>query len=425
MNKRTLIFIASIIIFIILAIFGGWFWYISNAQKVLDITSEGRGFGNELVGFPIGNTYSNIVGTIGSILNGESGIDELTKEQQAPRLWLAGATPVAGIAWTTTEAGAALRFMDMANGNIFDAYPKTSSVIRRTNTLKPQIAEAVLVGDSGVIARYPGEHGIESFYGTITTPTTTISSIGATDAQKLSATGPGTLSEEALPREIITITAKTDGSAIFYITPYKDGVAGYVAKNDGSKASRIWTSSLHEWNAEWTGDSILLVQKAAYGVVGNAYELSTNGNLSLLAGGILGLTAIKNHKGAVLYSTASEAEVALKGIGLKKGSVAPPFATFAEKCTWSTFKTSIVYCAVPKTFPINVSIPDAWYRGEINFSDTIWRFDTETGSVGLVYDPSSNNRSLDILNLTVSSDDAYLGFIDATTGHVWALRTTK
>ena len=81
-----------------------------------------------------------------------------------------------------------------------------------------------------------------------------------------------------------------------------------------------------------------------------------------------------------------------------------------------------MYCAVPQTLP-QAEYPDQWYQGLFSFSDNIWKIDTKTGVVEKILTPSDlRASSLDMINLTLSSDDSYLLFMNKITGTPWVFR---
>jgi hypothetical protein len=232
-----------------------------------------------------------------------------------------------------------------------------------------------------------------------------------------------------LPRNITSIASNQPqkNTSIFYLAPYQGGAAGTLSNANGTNATRIWQSALTGWNSEWVGDHILLSQKSAGGIIGSAYTLSQKGNLRSLISNEPGLFVRENRTtGSILYSTVqSNNTVALTVRNTDGSSIDLPFTTLADKCLWSTRDTITLYCAVPQIIPTNTTLPDAWYRGEIHFSDSWWRFNTKTGSVDEVYNPAASNQSLDILDPVMSEDGSYIGFIDATTGTAWVLRINQ
>ncbi len=94
--------------------------------------------------------------------------------------------------------------------------------------------------------------------------------------------------------------------------------------------------------------------------------------------------------------------------------------TLPEKCVWAG--ESIIYCAVP-TLIAPAQYPDAWYQGEISFSDQIWGINTESGETSLISDPISvpGGESLDAWKLKVDESGRYLFFLNKKDSSFWEL----
>lgn len=423
--KRYSILIATIVIVLIVGAFAGWYFYLHGQQSLIATISNGRGLGQEIVaGLPIGSAYNNVTNAIAGLFGGTETTATST-QREAPRLWQVGSAPTASITWTTSSSTIEARFIDQASGNVFEANPRTSSIVRRTNNLIPKVVEAAWTGERGVIARFIGPRGIESFSAVMVTKTAT-TTFGATAADALTANNPGTLEGVTLPRGIISIAPNPaqKSTAIFYLIPYNNGIAGILAQSNGTNAQRIWTSPLTGWTSSWVGDHIVLNQKPAHNTTGSAYRLSVNGIITPLASNQPGLFVRENPStGAILYSTVGSDNVPKLFTKNAQGVLIElPFRTLADKCVWGT--TSVIYCAVPDTLPED-TLPDAWYRGEVHTSDSWWQFDTNTRSVEEVYDPQSADRSLDILDPVINADGKYIAFIDGATGTAWVLRINE
>jgi hypothetical protein len=87
--------------------------------------------------------------------------------------------------------------------------------------------------------------------------------------------------------------------------------------------------------------------------------------------------------------------------------------TFVDKCVWS--KNNInVYCAVPDD-NISVYEPDLWYKGYTNFTDSVYKINTETGESELIVDPFEYDQDFDLVKLKLDNNEKYLYFIDSKT----------
>jgi len=416
---RIAIPLTIVLIICIVAALGGWYLYLGQKRTDIATVSEGRGLGETLnSSFPIGSAYQNVVGTIGQLF-GQAGIATNAGEaQQVPQLWRVASARAAGIGFVYGTSSVSVRFIDRASGNVFDANLSSGVVERRSNTLLPKIVEAHLVG-SNIITRSSGTAGIDTFFGNL--------KAGTSSKETGVESAPGEVVNTALPRGLLGITPspRVGESRVFYLAPYEGGVAGVIAEANGSKPQRIWTFPITEWTPTWVNDHIILVQKASGGTPGSAYQLSLTGTLTPLIGSIPGLS-LKEHprnRGILYSSVPRDGSPALFAqLGSGNLAVPLPFSTFADKCTWDPSKDSLIYCAVPRIIPANTILPDAWYRGELHFSDAIWKIDVVSGSISMVYDPERNNTALDILDPVISADGMYMTFIDSTTETGWILR---
>ncbi len=91
-------------------------------------------------------------------------------------------------------------------------------------------------------------------------------------------------------------------------------------------------------------------------------------------------------------------------------------AFMPEKCT---FGTKALYCADGNEANDH-GFPDSWYRGELSFTDNLWRVAVDNGEPGLVVDTlDSSGRELDITNLQAGTDDMLLYFTNKNDQSLW------
>jgi hypothetical protein len=95
--------------------------------------------------------------------------------------------------------------------------------------------------------------------------------------------------------------------------------------------------------------------------------------------------------------------------------------TLPEKCTWNKGSAD-VYCAVPN-FIDNALYPDDWYKGEISFSDQIWKVNTITGNAEILADPIlvPGGEDIDGIKLSVDENEKYLFFVNKKDSYLWEL----
>jgi len=108
---------------------------------------------------------------------------------------------------------------------------------------------------------------------------------------------------------------------------------------------------------------------------------------------------------------------------IKKGeSKLLPFETLPEKCVWSNTNIKVIYCAVPKAFPIGETYPDSWYQGLVSFTDSIWMINTDTMAASLIFDiEKESGEQMDVIDVQLDKKDNYLFFTNKTDLTFWSL----
>jgi hypothetical protein len=90
-----------------------------------------------------------------------------------------------------------------------------------------------------------------------------------------------------------------------------------------------------------------------------------------------------------------------------------------EKCTQNT---TLLICAVPTNFEAT-SYPDAWYRGEIAYNDSLWQFDMQTGSSTQLLDfEAATKKQIDVRAITIAKDGYLLE--GKSDGSLWFVQNT-
>ncbi len=94
-------------------------------------------------------------------------------------------------------------------------------------------------------------------------------------------------------------------------------------------------------------------------------------------------------------------------------------ATFAAKTAWSQDGATL-YMAVPKFIPVNSRLPEDFLSGSLATQDAFWAVDINTGATTLLYDPSTENRTINADRLFVDSQGR-LYFVNRYSGHLHRL----
>jgi hypothetical protein len=195
---------------------------------------------------------------------------------------------------------------------------------------------------------------------------------------------------------------------------------GTVFNLSDSKKAQVFDSLFTEWLPFWPNSkTITLTTKASGSVPGYMYALNLdNKALTKVLGGIGGLTTLMSPSGKlVLYGDST--------LGLyvyhmdTKNSERLGVRTLPEKCVWN--KTSDgVYCAVPGVVA-GATYPDSWYRGEVSFSDQIWKINIQNGTASIISDPADIGENIDGIKLGLDRDENYLFFVNKKDSFLWEL----
>ncbi|OHA83997.1 MAG: hypothetical protein A2937_00575 [Candidatus Yonathbacteria bacterium RIFCSPLOWO2_01_FULL_47_33b] len=419
MNRKTLTIIA-LAIFLILMGIGAYFFYFKKAPTTQAPTGAFPG-----EGLPVSGTPG--VGT------GEGEGEAFVPGGAAPlpRLYELHKLPVAGAGFAEVKdkkgavTSIAARYIERGLGHIYETPLNTYTESRIVNETRSRLSEA-LWGNNGksVAIRY--------FDDTESAIKTQILNIGAFTTPAKQATSTEATSEFLnveevfLPDYIPFMALAGDGSdKLFYLENGNASSAGFIATLKNTSVAEIFASTFTEWLPQFPNQKLVtLTTKPSAKVLGHLFFLDTKTkSLTKVLSGINGLTTLTSRDGsAVLYAEIRNGlpELAIYDV-VKKETRQIALQTLPEKCAWSA-KSVIVYCAVPQTLP-QAEYPDQWYQGLFSFSDNIWKIDTKTGVVEKILTPSDlRASSLDMINLTLSSDDSYLLFMNKITGTPWVFR---
>lgn len=423
MKMRTVIeYILAVVLVLILGGLAGWYFFLRSQTNTLKTEGAAKGFGAAI---PLGDPYGSNPDKLDPFPSTgpmQQGTQDGAGGGKSPaQLWQVDAKPVAGELFTGNDNDLRLRYVERATGYVLEADPRTGQVMRLTNTLMPKIYEAFLAETGQIFERSLDTSGnITTFAGTISTTTD-----GATVSSARSLVGSG------LTKNIVSMSAHPESGAIFYILRGPDGAIGVSAEWDGQKQKNIFSSVTVSWRPTVLSDGrIILVQAAADGVPGYAYEIKKDGALSRLLGPVPGLTVRvrpameKNAPNALLWGQSVPG--ALKLFVQTAQDATPvqlPIRTVAEKCVWKPGKELVAYCGVPQGQPAQ-NFLDEWYRGAMHSADALWRIDAGAGTAELLYTPPSNTP-VDIENMVIDDGGNYIAFTNGADKSLWLLRLSK
>ncbi len=432
---------ASIFFGFLLLFIGGLFWYfgsglLSTGSSGVDSTVEDRGF----TFFPFGRGGSTNPTT--PINNGSGGGDTETNttgggtgdintngedEIQIDRLRLVAEVPTAGgyvyrrtivndsLFNVVPQTEAAMRFVEVETGHVYETTDSTLTNTRITNTTIPRVYEAEFIDGNSVVLRYvdPTSNTVKTFSSTISQEDTNQNIEGVQTFQKLQGI--------FLPEDIQDISINNQ-KEILYTQASADGMVAVVTDVLGQNKKQIFSSPLKHWKPDWSGrsETITMTQypsSVAY-TVSQTLNRTTERTAPFVAGaqGLDVLLSPDGSRALVSYKTGQTISLYVRN---EQGEYTDTgLDTYAEKCVWSG-DSILVYCAEP-VGRISADAPDVWYQGLESYLDDVWRINTDDVTSKILFSPFDEGQySLDIIDLGISADEQYLYFRDKENQYFW------
>lgn len=317
----------------------------------------------------------------------------------------------------------ALRYVDRATGNIFQTFADKIDERKFSSTLIPSVYEALLGnGAQSVLMRYlkADDITIETFSGLLPKEL-----LGGDSTSETNVYG------SFLPQNITSLALSPDTTKAFYIFnsagETTDTALGVVLDIIKNTKTQIFNSPFTEWLVEWpNAKMITLTTKPSYSTLGYMYAIdpTSTGNtrgLTKILGDVNGLTTLTAPSGKLVLYSDNSLSLAIYS-ATTNTTTAVGLRSMPEKCVWGKASETI-YCAVPATFP-NMQYPDSWYKGEVTFSDQIWKIDVLSGSTTLLIDPlqEEEGEDMDGIKLMLDADENYLFLVNKKNSFLWELR---
>ncbi|MDP2788706.1 MAG: hypothetical protein Q8O46_01460 [bacterium] len=315
----------------------------------------------------------------------------------------------------TTEFVPALRYVEKATGNIYQTFADKIEEQKFSKTLIPRVYEASFGKNAeSVILRY-----LKTDDRTIVTFAGGLPKENLNDTPSLEREIAGTF----LPENISDIVLSPDKSQVFYLLNIGEGVVGITSGILGDKKVQVFDSPFAEWLSQWPNvDMITITTKPSAGVPGYMYTINPNKkDLNKALDNINGLTTLTSPDGKLVLWSDNSLSLGIYDIETQGGGLLNA-KTLPEKCVWNN-TSEVIYCSVPK-FPGGSSFPDTWYKGEISFSDEIWKIDVATQSGAVISDLTSSRgiEDMDNIKLALDQDESYLFFINKKDSRLWELK---
>ncbi|MBP7006570.1 MAG: hypothetical protein KBB16_00695, partial [Candidatus Pacebacteria bacterium] len=189
------------------------------------------------------------------------------------------------------------------------------------------------------------------------------------------------------------------------------------------KKNQIFSSAFTEWLTEWPNQKIItLTTKPSSGIPGYMYFLdSTKKVTSRVLSDIKGLTTLTSPTGKFVLYGNDVLEMSIVNV-TSKNITNVPIKGLPEKCVWGKNDLAI-YCLAPG-YVSNGKYPDIWYRGEISFSDQIWKFDSISGATEIILDPLTveGGEDIDGIRLMLDTNENYLFFMNKKDSYLWEFK---
>ncbi|MEK7538711.1 MAG: hypothetical protein AAB552_02625 [Patescibacteria group bacterium] len=416
MDRKKILIIATVIILVLGGGIGAYYYFL---KKPVTLPPSGNPFpgGGNLVTKP----------PLPPDNNPDDGVFPPSNASTS-RLYELHKTPVAGVGFAEQVNGKKKTFfarsLERGLGHIFETNLETLVESRISGETYPGITEAFFGnnGKSVIIRSLSEQEGIAIKTRSLGLTAPTISFAPANSDTGEANIPPPT--ETNLPDYIPHLGVAEDGAdKIFYMENSFSSARGSTSNFKGTAISTIFNSSFTEWLPQLPNQKLAtLTTKPSSNVPGHLYFIDTQSSaLTKILGDVKGLTTTTSRDGKfVLYTEVKAGVPNLIAYDVAKKESRPlSLNTLAEKCGWSTKDPVIAYCAIPEN-PPRGQYPDQWYQGVISFSDSMWKINAKTGFAEKIFTPEKYRGGImDIINPIVSSDEAYLVFINKKTSTPW------
>lgn len=368
-----------------------------------------------------GSPFGSATGGTRPISGGDTGSatsTNTTPEEHASLFQISDA-PVVGYTTFVSAGVNFARFIDRSTGHILETGLESVHPVVVSNVTIPRVEKAEWVGNN-ILFQYLNDSGtsVRSFFGTLTKNA---------DPNGLADTVTGFFIDDGSSGAAL----RPDGGAVFSLLRTKDGSSGVITDNTTRGRSVIFSSPLGELLVEWpTMDTIAITTKPDRAGTGILFFVDPHsGRTTQKLDGMNLSTKVDTAGTKVLYTEMkspndpSDRRLTMGVIGLTSPMQRTmQLTTLPEKCVWSAFQNTIVYCFVPRTL-LTSDDQVAWYRGELSLSDNLWKIDTATGEVALLSLPIIDARTdIDGVEPMLSTDEKYMLFRNKKDGLLFGYR---
>lgn len=383
MNKKIFITLGTILFLSIMAV---WVYVLVNGPTAANNGDSFAEFGDG------GN--SGYVPSPGDQIITDVRVDEDPAEQRLRQLTT---NPVAGAVFA--ENG--IYYVEQGTGHLRHINLVTGSETLVSGKTIPGAYEALFSSDGSIVAITTTQDGISK------TIVAEVPPFG----------GVGNLEGESLTPGASEIDLATKPGTVFYLVETTNGSTAYsydIGKRTGSVIFEIPLRDIHVlWGSPATYVYTTPTEKQAgylYKVVGNDLRYVTRGGIGLMGlsyyGGLV-VTRKENGywRSEAITATGQETDLLL--------------ALVPEKCTSSM---SRIFCALPQNLESMAGFPDAWYKGTLSSSDSLWQIGIDIPEVFLSDFLQESGREIDVLKIGINSLESHLFLINKNDNTLWLYR---
>lgn len=295
-----------------------------------------------------------------------------------------------------------VRYIDKAIGHLYETDVNGDETRRISNTTILNIFDAAWGGADRALLKFLKDEKDMNFFNAVFNGSSTVGAF--------------------LDNNTKSAAISSDGIKVAYITDERGKGIIFTTDANNGKKQQILTLPLTDFLISFKEkNELALLTTPSASAHGILYSLNIqNKTLTKITEGN-GLNILWSpDREKVLLSTALNGKIENKIIAISGGEYFLSIKTFPEKCVWSKLQTDIIYCAVPLNLQ-NGNYPDDWYSGKTDINDTLYKINFKTGESQIIVE-EINDLKMDTINISISSDENYLFFINKKDGLLWRVR---
>jgi hypothetical protein len=306
--------------------------------------------------------------------------------------------PVIGARIIDKASTTVIRYVEAGTGHIFDIDIITGQE-ERTSPISVPAAEKAVISPNGSYVAIRSGFGNEGLVTLIN-----LSTIDSPSSVKL-------------PNQMRTFAFGYNNELLFTeISLGQTEGKGYLPSTATTR--RLFTAPFVAHEMAWSDASTtnhIIYTKPAASMIGYAYEVTASGLKRFPYSGF-GMTITQS--GGVRFvgrlTNSGYRALIINAAGQTNES---PAALIPEKCTTNMSARGGQFCVSPFELT-ELNFPDSWYKGQFISEDNIWEIGNDAAT--MISSPSRTiGRSLDIINLQITTDGKMLYFINRIDNTLW------